>query len=121
MPALHKHAGLRPTDSRGRLSPHKHLDPQAAEKWFSGKGCRTVIIPAQGNSTAETGRSRGKMFMENGNAEPESKRLIQVEQTRKPYTKPAFRFEQVFVTSALTCTKTATQPSCGLGGVNSAS
>jgi hypothetical protein len=27
----------------------------------------------------------------------------------------------VFVTSALTCSKTATQPSCGLGGVSSAS
>jgi hypothetical protein len=26
--------------------------------------------------------------------------------TKKPYEKPSFRFEQVFVTSALTCGKT---------------
>ncbi len=33
---------------------------------------------------------------------------------RKPYEKPGFRFEQVFVTSALSCGKTATQSSCNL-------
>lgn len=31
---------------------------------------------------------------------------------KKPYEKPAFRFEQVFVTSALSCGKTATQGQC---------
>jgi hypothetical protein len=34
---------------------------------------------------------------------------------KKPYEKPSFRFEQVFVTSALTCGKiTSTQSGCGL-------
>lgn len=31
---------------------------------------------------------------------------------KKPYEKPAFRYEQVFVTSALSCGKIATQGSC---------
>jgi hypothetical protein len=53
--------------------------------------------------------------MENGNAEAESKQLIQEERTRKPYTKPAFRFEHVFVTSALGCGKAdPTQTLCGI-------
>jgi len=34
--------------------------------------------------------------------------------TKKPYEKPAFRHEQVFVTTALSCGKIATQGSCGL-------
>jgi hypothetical protein len=59
--------------------------------------------------------------MENTNAEAEGQQMVQEKYIRRPYTKPAFRFEQVFVTSALTCSKTATQPSCGLGGVSSAS
>jgi hypothetical protein len=51
--------------------------------------------------------------MGNSDVEPEGKRLIQEEQTRKPYTKPAFRFEQVFVTSALSCGKiSGADPSC---------
>jgi hypothetical protein len=34
---------------------------------------------------------------------------------KKPYEKPSFRFEQVFVTSALTCGKvTVSQSGCGL-------
>jgi hypothetical protein len=33
---------------------------------------------------------------------------------KKPYEKPAFRYEQVFVTSALSCGKqSATQSGCG--------
>lgn len=32
---------------------------------------------------------------------------------KKPYEKPAFRYEQVFVTSALSCTKAGTQAQCG--------
>jgi len=32
--------------------------------------------------------------------------------TKKPYEKPSFRYEQVFVTSALSCGKTGTQGSC---------
>lgn len=31
---------------------------------------------------------------------------------KKPYEKPAFRFEQVFETRALNCGKTATQGQC---------
>jgi hypothetical protein len=35
--------------------------------------------------------------------------------TKKPYEKPSFRFEQVFVTTALSCGKvTVTQSGCGL-------
>jgi hypothetical protein len=33
---------------------------------------------------------------------------------KKPYEKPAFRYEQVFVTSALSCGKTITEGSCHL-------
>ncbi len=44
--------------------------------------------------------------MANGKTEAESQRPIRKqEKTRKPYIKPAFRFEQVFVTSALSCGK----------------
>jgi len=39
---------------------------------------------------------------------------------KKPYSKPAFRFERVFETSALTCGKiTKTQAGCGLNRKNS--
>jgi len=31
---------------------------------------------------------------------------------KKPYEKPAFRYEQVFVTTALACGKIATSSSC---------
>jgi hypothetical protein len=34
---------------------------------------------------------------------------------KKPYEKPGFRYEQVFVTSALSCTKTGTEGQCSLG------
>ena len=34
--------------------------------------------------------------------------------TKKPYQKPGFRYEQVFVTSALTCSKTGTTGLCGV-------
>ena len=51
--------------------------------------------------------------MKNGNPEPEDKQAIQQDQAKKPYVKPAFRFEQVFVTSALTCGKIdATETNC---------
>jgi hypothetical protein len=33
---------------------------------------------------------------------------------KKPYEKPAFRYEQVFVTSALNCGKTIIESSCHL-------
>jgi hypothetical protein len=51
--------------------------------------------------------------MKNGNPEPEGKQPIQQDHAKKPYVKPAFRFEQVFVTSALTCGKIdATDANC---------
>lgn len=33
---------------------------------------------------------------------------------KKPYEKPAFRYEQVFVTSALNCGKTISEAGCHL-------
>ena len=40
-------------------------------------------------------------------------RPVRTENNRKPYTKPAFRFERVFETRALSCGKMAdTQGSC---------
>lgn len=33
---------------------------------------------------------------------------------KKPYQKPGFRYEQVFVTSALSCGKTGTEGLCGM-------
>jgi hypothetical protein len=53
--------------------------------------------------------------MAHRNSEPEEKRsnVEKEEKARKPYVKPAFRFEQVFVSSALSCGKTdPTGPLC---------
>lgn len=36
---------------------------------------------------------------------------------KKPYQKPAFRHEQVFVTSALSCTKLFTEANCQHGSI----
>jgi hypothetical protein len=45
-------------------------------------------------------------MMPKGNlVEPEDKRRAQKKQSKKPYTKPAFRFERVFETQALSCLK----------------
>ncbi len=58
--------------------------------------------------------------MANANPEPEKKQTIQEKKTKKPYTKPAFRFERVFETQALTCGKTgATSNQCMLNPKNS--
>ena len=44
--------------------------------------------------------------MANGNPlGPEDKRLIEKKQSKKPYSKPAFRLERVFETQALSCGK----------------
>jgi hypothetical protein len=53
-------------------------------------------------------------MMANGSlVEPEDKRRPREGQTKKPYTKPAFRFERVFETQALSCGKTnTTQAQC---------
>jgi len=37
--------------------------------------------------------------------------------TKRPYEKPAFRYEQVFVTSALSCTKTPVNQMCQTGSL----
>jgi len=50
--------------------------------------------------------------MANGNPEPESKGLILKKPAKKPYVKPAFRFERVFETQALSCGKVSTQNQC---------
>jgi hypothetical protein len=49
--------------------------------------------------------------MDINNSSPDNS---QFPSTKKPYEKPAFRFEQVFVTSALSCGKltTDTQGTC---------
>ena len=41
--------------------------------------------------------------------------------TKKPYNKPALRYERVFETSALTCGKVGTEGQCGQMGHSSAS
>jgi hypothetical protein len=39
--------------------------------------------------------------------------------TKKPYEKPSFRYEQVFVTTALVCGKTAPlEHNCQVGGLS---
>ena len=44
--------------------------------------------------------------MANGNpVGPDDNRRTHENQTKKPYTKPAFRFERVFETQALSCGK----------------
>jgi hypothetical protein len=40
---------------------------------------------------------------------------------KKPYEKPGFRYEQVFVTSALACSKTGTEGQCQMTAPSSAS
>ena len=53
-------------------------------------------------------QSLGKslLFWSDGNPmEPTDKRRTQKKQTKKPYDKPAFRFERVFETQALSCGK----------------
>jgi hypothetical protein len=37
---------------------------------------------------------------------------------KKPYEKPGFRYEQVFVTSALSCGKTGTEGQCSSAKVS---
>jgi hypothetical protein len=38
----------------------------------------------------------------------------QISATKRPYVKPSFRFEKVFVTTALSCGKSGTQGQCSL-------
>jgi hypothetical protein len=48
--------------------------------------------------------------MSNNDSSSEQPRTAEI--TRKPYEKPSFRYEQVFVTSALSCGKTGTEGVC---------
>ena len=57
-------------------------------------------------------RQRGTIIMAMNDASREEPRPAAVE--KKPYQKPGFRYEQVFVTSALSCGKTVTEGSCNL-------
>jgi hypothetical protein len=47
--------------------------------------------------------------MANGNPGSEEKRLLNQQQTKKTYSKPAFQFERVFETQALSCGKVGSQ------------
>jgi hypothetical protein len=56
---------------------------------------------------------KGSYFMSINNSSNDEPRPAAIE--KKPYEKPGFRYEQVFVTSALGCGKiTTTQAGCGL-------
>ena len=55
---------------------------------------------------------RSEWSMASGSTQPEDKGLIRKSQTKKPYAKPAFRFERVFETQALSCGKITSQGSC---------
>jgi hypothetical protein len=58
---------------------------------------------------------RGAYLMANGSpVEPEEKRPTQKKQAKKPYTKPAFRFERVFETQALSCGKVSSSNQCSI-------
>jgi hypothetical protein len=57
--------------------------------------------------------ARGTIIMAMKNSSSEEPRPAAIE--KKPYEKPGFRYEQVFVTSALSCGKlTSTQSGCSL-------
>jgi hypothetical protein len=38
--------------------------------------------------------------------------------TKKPYEKPSFRYEKVFVTTALHCSKIGNEGNCAVGGLS---
>jgi hypothetical protein len=58
-------------------------------------------------------RKRDVIIMAMNNSSNEGPRPAAIE--KKPYEKPGFRYEQVFVTSALSCGKVAsTQSGCSL-------
>jgi hypothetical protein len=55
--------------------------------------------------------------MSTNDSSSDEPRFVAVE--KKPYEKPGFRYEQVFVTSALTCGKISlTQGACGSSKVS---
>jgi hypothetical protein len=54
--------------------------------------------------------SEGTIIMAINHSSNEGPRPAEIE--KKPYEKPGFRYEQVFVTSALSCGKTGTEGQC---------
>ncbi len=58
---------------------------------------------------------RGTIIMAMNDSPSEEPRPAVIE--KKPYQKPAFRHEQVFVTSALSCTKLFTEANCQHGSI----
>jgi hypothetical protein len=54
--------------------------------------------------------SEGTILMTMNHASSQEPGVAAVE--KKPYEKPAFRCEQVFVTSALSCSKNGTEGNC---------
>jgi hypothetical protein len=54
--------------------------------------------------------------MTTNNSPSEESQVVSAE--KKPYEKPAFRYERVFVTSALSCTKTGTESLCQHGSLS---
>ncbi len=57
-------------------------------------------------------QERGTTIMDKNQTSGEEPRPAAIE--KKPYQKPGFRHERVFVTSALSCSKTVTEGQCGL-------
>src|ERR1039458_1894667 len=85
---------------------------------------RNVTIPARAPKVRQKSRVpatspsllSGRYLMPNGNAVgTENKRPTQEKQSKKPYTKPAFRFERVFETQALRDRKSTRLNSSHLG------
>ena len=62
------------------------------------------------------GFTAGITIRKQGSSMSEENNITEKQATaaKKPYEKPSFRFEKVFVTSALSCGKTGTQAQCSL-------
>jgi len=67
---------------------------------------KCIIIPrTEFQSLGKSVLVRGECLMANGNSLGPENKPIQKKQSKKTYTKPAFRFERVFETQALSCGK----------------
>jgi len=66
-----------------------------------------------GRDSSDERSSEGRLIMAKNQSSSDEPRPAAIE--KKPYEKPGFRYEQVFVTSALSCGKiSASQSSCAL-------
>lgn len=73
---------------------------------FQPRTTSCIILRKRSSCLGKSLFLRRTYLMANGNpVGPEEKRLTQKKQAKKPYTKPAFRFERVFETQALSCGK----------------